>query len=151
MKINQKLILVSPEDEDLKVGRTWHVDSKGYLRATYGHDTKVWLHQIILERMTGIKPGRASGMQGDHIYGNKLDNRRSELRLTTHAGNNQNRPLKIFRGTTWNKCSEKWQAHVGHRGKTYYLGLFTDRNKAAKVAENKRSELGFLGPVEVKP
>jgi hypothetical protein len=46
------------------------------------------------------------------------------------------------RGVHWNKSCGKWQAIVKHKGKVYYLGLFTNITEAEDAVVTKRNELG---------
>lgn len=81
----------------------------------------------------------------DHINFNILDNRRSNLRITTKQGNSQNRmPRNGYRGVTFHKCG-KWQAQVGHNGRTHYGGLHDTQEEAAEAAKAIRLKLHFLG------
>jgi len=85
----------------------------------------------------------------DHVNGNRLDCRRPNLRCTDKAGNSQSRhAVKSSsgqRGVCLHKRTGKWQAAVGHGGRTHYLGLFGTVEEAAAAARAKRVELGFLG------
>ncbi len=136
--------LFSDEDSDLSK-YSWLVNTDGYARRTTT-ENKRWkhffAHRVILQRIVGRELTRNDVC--DHINGNKLDNRRDNLRLTSALGNGQNKSLLgKYRGTTCIKW--KWQSQVGHRKKAYYLGVFSTREEAAEAARNKRIELGFLG------
>lgn len=53
----------------------------------------------------------------DHINGNGLDNRRSNLRIATCAENTHNQRLSIrstsgVKGVTWHRTLSKWQAQI---------------------------------------
>ena len=136
--------LFSPEDIDLEK-RAWQRDRNGYARTTFNQKDRQafykMAHRLVLARIYGreLLPTEL----GDHIDGNKLDNRRSNLRLVDRCGNAQNRRTSEFRGTAFHK-SGKWQAQVRHAGANHYLGLFSDRSEAAAAAQAKREELGFL-------
>lgn len=70
---------------------TWYINSLGYPSATSFKNRKgtydcIYLHRLLM----GEKFSRDRYV--DHINGNKLDNRRSNLRITSqaHQNNNQN-------------------------------------------------------------
>jgi hypothetical protein len=75
----------------------WRYDARdGYARRGRG----VKMHRLVL----GLEPG--DGKIGDHINGDRLDNRRSNLRVVSAAGNAQNTLGKAasrsaFRGVSW--------------------------------------------------
>ncbi|MGA2172051.1 MAG: AP2 domain-containing protein [Sedimentisphaerales bacterium] len=74
----------------------------------------------------------------DHRNRNSLDNRRSNLRLATHAQNIHNREkrkntVSRFIGVTLNKRGGKWYARIRSKGKTIYLGSFNNEIEAAKA------------------
>lgn len=75
----------------------------------------------------------------DHINGDTLDNRRSNLRRATNAQNMQNRTglaannTSGFRGVIWHKRLGKWQAKIRHGDRTVHLGTFNAPEEAARV------------------
>jgi hypothetical protein len=73
------------------------------------------------------------GFVVDHIDGDGLNNQKSNLRVVTVRGNNQNRHKKtsLFPGVCWNKNVKKWQSQINVTGKVYYLGVFADELEAA--------------------
>jgi len=64
----------------------------------------------------------------DHINGNKLDNRLSNLRNVTHQHNQWNRTKA--KGYYFNKRANKYQAQIVIEGKIKYLGLFKTKTGA---------------------
>lgn len=80
----------------------------------------------------------------DHKNHNKLDNRKENLRVVTHAENHQNREKAQsnshtgIRGVGWHKYTKKWYAHITINGKTKTLGYFDDIHEAEKVAIEAR-------------
>ncbi len=72
----------------------------------------------------------------DHKNGNKLDNRKENLRLSTHSQNGCNRGKQVnnssgLKGVTWNKERLAWHAQIGVRGKRIHLGYFSNPGLAA--------------------
>ncbi len=106
-----------------------HGGTKVYAKCSMG-GTQVTLHRFILQ------PPRHSLV--DHINGDPLDNRRINLRLTTHQGNAANRPkdrvkkaTSKFKGVYWARAQRKWTAQIHVNGKGIYLGLFNNEQDAA--------------------
>lgn len=115
-------------------------------------DYKIKLHNDYPYVQMGHKPfyvhhliiGKAKGMDVDHINGNKLDNRRENLRLITHQQNLYNRKSlnknnsSGVNGVTWHKQSEKWQAQARINGKHIQLGTYRKLEDA--IAARKKYE-----------
>ena len=75
----------------------------------------------------------------DHINGDKKDNRWSNLRLASHAENNQNKPLSTskntsgIKGVSFHKTTGRWQVSC--------YATFSDREIAEKAALAARKAL----------
>jgi hypothetical protein len=74
----------------------------------------------------------------DHINGDKADNRISNLRLATKSQNGANRRksknnVSGFKGVTWIKRSQKWQAQLYVNGQMKYLGTFDQVEDASEA------------------
>lgn len=72
----------------------------------------------------------------DHVNRNGLDNRRANLRPTTHALNAANtatspRNTTGYRGVIWHKAAHKWMAQLGGTASHVYLGLYDTAEEAA--------------------
>ena len=61
----------------------------------------------------------------DHINGDSMDNRKSNLRICTQKQNAQNnRKPGVFTGVNYNKQNGKWVARISHNYKSKQLGTF---------------------------
>jgi len=82
--LNGSFAIIDDDDFERAIKFRWYLDSKGYakrnIRRSDGYKTIQFLSRFIMDAAVGI--------QVDHINGNKLDNRKSELRLCTHQQNN---------------------------------------------------------------
>lgn len=73
----------------------------------------------------------------DHVNGDKLDNRKKNLRNCNKSQNGMNRPKQkgvyssIYKGVTWCKTMNKWKARVKANRKYYSLGYHETQEKAA--------------------
>ena len=70
----------------------------------------------------------------DHINGNKLDNRKANLRICTYSENTINVKRNLqnkFRGVSFDKLREKWKARISVNGKRIQLGRFDTKIQAA--------------------
>jgi hypothetical protein len=149
-EFSNRPILVDDIDRDLIEAHPWSrargKDGRFYaIHSVYEHDANgkrigqrtIRLHRLVLERILGR--AAASHELADHINGDGLDDRRSNLRLATHSINAQNRKPRLKpRGATFHKSSGKWQARAGVNRKMYRLGLFDTADEAARVAHEWR-------------
>lgn len=133
------------------------VDEDDYERLT----TMAWQYnsgyaqrrQWINGKRVGVKMHRMAinappGVHVDHINGNKLDNRKSNLRLASRAENNRNATKRYnnrsgYKGVNYHPPSKKWQARITVNKKTKSLGLFLTAEDAALAYNN--AALKFFG------
>lgn len=91
-------------------------------------------------KMHRLITGAKKGQHVDHKNGNTLDNRRSNLRICTHAQNarnlKHNRNIKKtskYKGVCWSKAHKKYTAQITFNYKKIHLGMFTCQRKASKA------------------
>ena len=95
----------------------------------------------------------------DHIYhnengeGRRYDNRKSNLRLTTHLNNMKNVKKRNtnksgITGVNWNKRRNKWEARITVNGKEIHLGFKDKKEDAAQLRKN--AEEKYFGEFQYK-
>lgn len=93
-----------------------------------------------------------NGLMIDHINGNGLDNRKSNLRIVTNRQNCQNRhqtKTSRFPGVSWNKRRKKWESQAQINGKHKSIGFYETEELAYAayceivnpIEEKKKGEL----------
>lgn len=147
---NGDICIVS--DEDYKWARhiRWAISGYGYARES--SQPYRMMHRMILGLEQGDK------RQGDHKNGDKLDNRRSNLRIVTYAQNRQNEkarktyggkpPSSKHRGVFYRseayrrRCPTGKHWYVKHRfeGKEYLGGSFFTEEEADVAAQEWRKK-----------
>jgi len=127
-----KFALVDDRDYEELSKHKWYYEH-GYARRDYqiaGKRHRVYMHKLIA--------GTPDGMHTDHINGDKLDNRAENLRVCSASENqmnsekNKNSSSK-YKGVSFYKRDEKWQAGIMLNRKDIYLGRFTSEIEAAKA------------------
>lgn len=111
----------------------WHLSDGGYAirrPVVDGRKTIVRMHRIILDT--------PEGFETDHINHNKLDNRKSNLRVCTR-GENQNNKQSV--GTWLDKRRGTWRVEITVEAKKYSFGSWADKEIAMHVASDIRQQL----------
>lgn len=124
--------LVDEEDYEFLTQNRWRRTQYGYAvrNITKPYVTTEFLHRMLLLPKEGY--------QVDHINGDKLDNRRSNLRIVTPQQNIMNRPVESgtesgYKGVTReNKDGNTWRARIYVKGKRIHLGTFGTKEEAAQ-------------------
>lgn len=91
-----------------------------------------------LEYIHRIVMGAKNGEIIDHINGNKLDNRKSNLRVVTKSQNNRNRDAKGYTKVD----SGNYQVKTTYQNKTYYVGSYSCKEHA-KIAYEAVTKILF--------
>jgi len=123
-------VVVSPEDERRLRGYTWKKSSHGYayrLVENSGRTEKRYMHREIMNEPL---------LHVDHVNGDKLDNRRCNLRVVTPQQNQFNSRKKApalsrYKGVT--RQNGRWVARITMNRTTKYLGSYCSEEEAAKA------------------
>jgi len=141
IKLTQgKYAIVDDEDFEWLNQWKWYYGCDDYaIRAIYYPQRRnICMHRLIINT--------PQGMETDHRNGNKLDNRRSNLRICTTAQNQMNRGAPSnnksgYKGVYWSKQRKKWAVFIGFNSKLRIIGFFDNKIQAAKVYNQKAIEL----------
>lgn len=133
-------VKVSNGDRLLLDDHKWYLSPGGYVVRSYrqsGKTINLYLHQVIL--------GKKRGMVIDHINGNKLDNRRSNLRFVSPLINSHNsvktRSKSGLRGVSWSTKDNRFIARVSVKGINYIAGYFRDSEEASVAYYEKKAKI----------
>ena len=148
-------VLVDDNDMPLVSQYKWYLQGRGYAYRNRKYKNNIRdVGEIAMHRM--ILGLTDPTIHVDHINGNKLDNRRENLRICTIQENNLKRGIRKdntsgAKGVHFNKKTGKWMARISIGNKRYYLGLFTLKeeaikayNKACKKYHGKFAQLNFV-------
>lgn len=121
----------------------WKISANGYaLRGGFldGKKRNVLLHRQLL----GLTVG--DGLQVDHINRDRLDNRRSNLRIVSAAKNSQNRTsltgsTSRFLGVWWNKARNRWCAQLRRGDRAIWIGSFKSEEEAGAAVGQMQEHL----------
>lgn len=122
-----KKIIVDDADFDFLNQWKWFFHSEGYAvrdKMENYRKKSILMHRFIMNP--------SKGLIVDHINGNRLDNRKENLRLCTHRQNQMNRiKRKIgqsnYKGVTWSNEKKKWLTRVDKM----FIGYFKTEHQAA--------------------
>lgn len=136
IKLNKGLFaLVDDTDYPNLVLFKWHVAGRGYVirNINKGQVGNTKMHRLIMRVPDG---------QGiDHINGNKLDNRKENLRVCTQSQNSANKTKQSnntsgYKGVYWENWTNKWRAKIMFEGKNYPIGRFRTIREAVIAYNN---------------
>jgi hypothetical protein len=125
--------MVDDEDFDRLSRHKWHLNDSSYaVRCDYSNGAmkNIRMHHEVVVRQTGLDV--------DHIDGDRLNNQRANLRQCTRRQNLQNQTKKRghtsqYKGVYWLKANQKWRAKIVVSGRSKCLGLFMREADAANA------------------
>lgn len=130
--------LIDLDDVDKVRDIKWSLDGYGYAIGSTPKRQKI--HRLIMDC--------TSNMEVDHINGNPLDNRKSNLRICNHQQNIMNIGMykhnkSGHKGVSWFKTRNKWRAVITYDGKQIHLGYYDNLEEA--VEARKQAEIEYFG------
>jgi hypothetical protein len=138
---NGQIVLVDEEDFIYLTEITWG-QNRGY-GVTYVlvncKPKRFYMHKMVMRA--------GKGQIVDHINGNKLDNRKENLRLVTHQQNCMNQNIAInnstgYKGVSYHKGHQKYGASIRINNRLVHLGYFKNPFDAA-LAYNEAALMYF--------
>lgn len=131
--------IVDAADYDWLSRWKWKRHRNGYVcRSSPGGKRLILMHRQIMDAPRGIEV--------DHHNGNRLDNRRANLRTATHAQNGHNKPKQSnntsgFKGVSWDGGRNQWRASIKADGRHRTLGRFDRIEDAVACYQQAEREL----------
>jgi hypothetical protein len=140
------LYLLDTEDIENAQRYTWTVNN-GYIAT---HDYENNFRKLSLHRLVTNCP---DGKDVDHINHDKLDNRKSNLRICSRSENCMNKRIQNNNthdcpGLVWRERDRVWEVYIAIDGKYKYIGGSKDKNKAIKI--RKDAEKNIYGEFRLK-
>lgn len=143
---NTYTVLVDDDDYEWVSQYRWHVDNEGYVRRgrrkSESGPRMIKLHRVIMRSTSG------DGLDVDHINGDRLDNRKINLRRVSRSENMQNsqghRDRKASeRGVSFHVASGRWVAQHMYNGVRWHEFYETEEEAVAGVRAHRAELLGF--------
>lgn len=122
-------VKVDDADYDWLSQYVWTRSAKYYARSA---KLKQYMHRLLMDA--------PKGMVVDHINGDPLDNRRSNLRICTQRDNTRN---SKGTGTSLDKRRGTWRAEITVNRKRYYVGTGFKTQEDAMRAYDKAARRHF--------
>ncbi len=132
-----KFALIDEDDFVRVSNKSWFLNDQGYALWANGKKN-IRLHRFILDYY-GDK-------DIDHINRDKLDNRKSNLRIVDRSTNNFNAKVRVdntsgYKGVHFFKPAQLWRAYIGGTKKRVELGYFKTKEEA--IEARKKAEVGL--------
>ncbi len=145
-----KYALVDDEDFKSLSNFKWYASRRGYaISNPYmdGMSKVIYMHRLVIKT--------PKNFHTDHINHNKLDNRRSNLRIANKFQNNSNKKYrngKSYKGIHKDNKTGKWLSQICHKGKRIFLGGYIKKKDAMisynEAAKKIHGEFCFLNKIK---
>lgn len=133
-----KYAIVDAADYERVARHKWCASGSGRRMYAYCHinGKTVALHRFLTNA--------PKGMVVDHIDGNGLNDRQSNLRVCTQRQNLWNSRPKgrhsRYKGVCWDKYRNRWVVYVRYEGRNIFVGRFRDEVEAARAYDRRAYE-----------
>lgn len=126
--------IVDDEDFDELNKHKWHLHSEGYAIRTVWNgkekQTRLRMHRVIMKT--------PDGMDTDHLNGNRIDNRKENLRICTRSQNLRNSQKRSdnksgYKGVAFHNFSGLFHAYIRVNKRQISLGYYKFPDDAAKA------------------
>lgn len=144
---NGGFVIVDDADYDKLIKFKWHGRRKEKVyyavRGKYIKETRKRTKELMHRMILGLNDPK---VLVDHVNGDGLDNRRSNLRICNGTENTRNSRRSChnttgFKGVSLNKRTGKFTARIMADNKRLFLGYFMTAEEASKVYNDKAKEL----------
>lgn len=141
IKINDCYCLADLEDFNLLCNHSWHFHTGGYIECRVNGKNEL-IHRLIMKNYYDLE---SCNLEVDHINLNKLDNRKSNLRLATHCANQMNRIKQSnntsgYKGIIWDESRKLWRVQFNSNGLRYNIGRFPTIEEAVQRRNDEMSK-----------
>ena len=126
--------IIDKEDVERISNHRWTFNGK-YIRMFNG-TSPIYLHRFIM--------GYEGNLDIDHINGDRLDNRKKNLRIASRAENIWNQEKKCYRKVTDRALKKPYFVNVIRNGQVVLRTYVATEEEARAIASSKRRELGYL-------
>jgi hypothetical protein len=123
--------IVDSNDYPIAAAFRWGINNAGYASRNVPGGGQILLHRVVMDAK--------SGDSVDHINGDRLDNRRSNLRIATPSQNSMNKKYSWGKTGYVGAYETKWGAFKATArvyGEFRYFGVFPTAKEAAAARDS---------------
>jgi hypothetical protein len=138
-----KVALVDDEDFEYLSQWKWFYHNKGYAARNKNTGNRVGRGSYLMHKVIMNTP---DGMETDHINGDKVDNRKSNLRICSKSENIMNSKIRKdntsgYKGVCWHIGHKKYCVSICKDKKIRHVGYYEKISDAVLAYNNAAIEL----------